>query len=92
VSDNFLENYKQLSELSPAALAEIWQHYDRDGSGFVEAGPELESLLTDILRACGEEPTELKIRDFIEGVFEMFDIDADGKLGRAELETLLRTE
>jgi hypothetical protein len=92
VSENFLEKYKQLSELSPAAFAEIWQNYDRDGSGFIEAGPELERLLTDMLEACGEELTELKIRDFIEGVLEMFDVNADGKLSRVELETLLRSE
>jgi hypothetical protein len=92
VSDSFLDQYKQLSELGPAEFAKIWQHYDRDGSGYIEAGPELDSLLTDMLRAGGEEVTELKIRDFIAGVLEMFDLNADGKLSRAELEQLLETE
>lgn len=89
MSDSFLQNYTQLSKLGPAQLAEIWEHYDRDGSGFIEVGPELESLLTDVLRAGGEQVTELKLRDFIDGVLELFDINADGKLSRAELAQLL---
>jgi Ca2+-binding EF-hand superfamily protein len=92
VSDSFLDQYKQLSKLGPAELAKIWQHYDRDGSGFIEAGPELESLLTDMLRAGGEEVTDLKISDFIAGVLEMFDLNEDRKLSRAELEQLLEAD
>ena len=92
MSDSFLEKYTQLSKLGPAELAQIWQHYDRDDSGFIEAGPELESFLTDMLRASGEQVTELKLRDFIDGVLEMFDINADGKLSRVEVEQLLAAE
>jgi Ca2+-binding EF-hand superfamily protein len=92
VSDSFLDQYKQMSKLGPAEFAAIWQHYDRDGSGFIEAGPELESLLTDMLRAGGEQVTELKVKDFIAGVLEMFDINADGRLCRAELEQVLAAE
>jgi Ca2+-binding EF-hand superfamily protein len=89
VSDSFLEKYKQLGKLGPAELAEIWRHYDRDNSGYIDAGPELERFLTDMLRASGEQVTELKVRDFIDGVLELFDINADGKLSRAEVEQLL---
>jgi len=92
VSDSFLDQYKQMSALGSAEFAKIWQHYDRDGSGYIEAGPELESLLTDVLRAGGEEVTELKISDFIAGVLEMFDVNADGKLSRDELARLLEVE
>jgi Ca2+-binding EF-hand superfamily protein len=92
VSDSFLDKYKQLSKLGSAELAQIWQHYDRDNSGFIEAGPELESFLTDMLRAGGKQATELELRDFIDGVLEMFDINADGKLSRAEVEQLLASE
>lgn len=92
VSDSFLEKYSGLSKLGPAELAEIWQHYDRDNSGYIEVGPELESLLSDVLRASGEEVTELKLRDFIDGVLELFDVNADGKLERSELEQLLTSE
>lgn len=92
VSDSFLDKYTQLSKLGPAEIAEIWRHYDRDGSGYIEAGPELDGFLTDMLRASGEAVTELRLRDFIAGVLEMFDINADGKLERSELEQLLATE
>lgn len=92
VSDSFLEKYSGLSKLGPAEIAEIWQHYDRDSSGYIEAGPELERFLTDVLRASGEEVTELKLRDFIDGALELFDINADGKLERSELEQLLTSE
>jgi len=92
VSDSFLDKYTQLSKLGPAELAEIWQHYDRDNSGYIEAGPELESFLTDMLQASGEDVTDLKLLDFITGVLEMFDINADGKLSRVELQQLLEAE
>jgi Ca2+-binding EF-hand superfamily protein len=92
VSDSFLEKYTQLSKLGPDELAEIWNHYDRDGSGYIEAGPELERFLTDMLRASGEPLTELKVRDFIAGVLELFDVNTDGKLSRAELQQLLEAE
>ncbi|HLT36690.1 MAG TPA: EF-hand domain-containing protein [Enhygromyxa sp.] len=92
MSDSFLSKYQELSKLGSAELAEIWQHYDRDGSGYIEAGPELERFLTDMLQAGGEQPTELKIRDFIDGILELFDVNADGKLSRAELEQLLADE
>lgn len=92
MSDSFLDKYKQRSKLGPDEFAEIWQHYDRDGSGFIEAGPELEQLLTDMLRAGGLQATELEVEDFIEGVLEMFDVNADGKLSRTELEQLLADE
>lgn len=92
MNDSFLAQYSELHELGAAEFAEIWQHYDRDGSGFIEAGPELERLLTDMLRATGEKPSELKLRDFIDGVLELFDVNADGKLSRAELEQLLEAE
>lgn len=92
VSDSFLDKYSGLSQLGPAELAQIWQHYDRDNSGYIEAGPELERFLTDMLRASGEQVTELKLRDFITGVLELFDVNADGKLERSELEQLLTAE
>ncbi|MFO7564176.1 MAG: EF-hand domain-containing protein [Enhygromyxa sp.] len=92
MSDSFFEKFRELSELGPAELEQIWRHYDRDNSGYIEAGPELDGFLTDMLRAGGEEPTELKVKDFIAGVLELFDVNADGKLSRAEVEQLLANE
>lgn len=89
---NFLDKYNALRELGPAELAEIWNHYDRDQSGFIEAGPELDSFLSDMLRAGGEEVSELKLADFIEGILELFDVNSDGKLSKVELQGLLDSD
>jgi Ca2+-binding EF-hand superfamily protein len=88
---NFLDKYNELRAIGPSELVEIWHHYDRDASGFIEAGPELESFLTDMLRAGGEQVTELKVKEFIDGVLELFDINADGKLSLTEVEALLNS-
>ena len=91
---NFLDKYNALRELGPAELAEIRDHYDRDQSGFIEAGPELDSFLTDMLRAGGkgEEISELMLTDFIEGILDLFDVNADGKLSKVELQELLDSD
>lgn len=88
---NFFDRYKGLRTLGLAELHEIWKHYDRDNSGYIEAGPELERFLIDILRVSNEdgEVTELEKKDFIEGVLDLFDIDGDGRLDFAEVERLL---
>jgi Ca2+-binding EF-hand superfamily protein len=86
---NFLDKYSELRSLGLPELLEIWNHYDRDGSGFLEVGPELDRFLTDMIKAGGEQVTELKVSEFIAGVLELFDLDADGKLNFAEVEELL---
>lgn len=86
---NLLNRYAGLRTLGLTELHEIWKHYDRDGSGYIEAGPELRAFLADMLRASDEEVTELKIEDFTTGVLELFDVDDDGRLDFSELEKLL---
>jgi Ca2+-binding EF-hand superfamily protein len=89
---NLLSRYAGLRTLGLAELHEIWKHYDRDGSGYIEAGPELRAFLADMLKASGEEVSELKLEDFTTGVLELFDVDTDGRLDFAELEKLLNDE
>ena len=88
-STNFLDKYSGLRSLGLDQLNAIWTHYDTDNSGYIEVGPELDRFLTDMLQAGGMEATELEIREFIEGVLEMFDVDKDKRLDFAEVEELL---
>lgn len=89
---NFLDKYNELRSVGLAELVEIWNHYDRDNSGYIEVGPELDSFLRDLLRAGGEQVSDRKLAEFHAGVLELFDIDSDGKLDFAELEELLNTK
>ena len=96
---NFLEKYRGLRSLGLPDLLEIWNHYDRDESGYIEAGPELERFLTDMLRAAkaqdgngSDEIGELELRDFITGILELYDIDSDGRLDLGEIEQLLNED
>ena len=86
---NLIEKFSGLRSLSVAELNEIWAHYDSDGSGYIELGPELDQFIGDLLRASGMETSADDVKEFIEGVLEMFDSDADGKLDFAEMEELL---
>lgn len=84
-----MEKYSELRSLGVKELNEIWKHYDADGSGYLERGPELDRFLGDLFRAGGMEATPEEVQEFIEGVLEMFDVDTDGRLDFAELEELL---
>jgi len=86
---NFLAKYSGLRSLGLEQLNEIWGHYDTDGSGYIEVGPELDRFLTDLMKAGGMSATEREVEEFIEGVLEMFDLDQDGRLDFAEVEELL---
>ncbi|EDM78874.1 hypothetical protein PPSIR1_03358 [Plesiocystis pacifica SIR-1] len=88
-NSNFLERYAGLQKLSREDLDAVWKHYDADGSGFIEVGPELERFLGDLLSAGGMEASEREVAEFIEGVLEMFDLDANAKLDFKEVEELL---
>ena len=86
---NFLARYKDQLELDAQQLREIWKHYDVDDSGFIERG-ELEGLARDMLEVGGAgEVTDLMVQDLVTGILDFLDENADGKLGRAELEELL---
>ena len=86
---NFLARYKNQLELDPQELREIWRHYDVDNSGFIERG-ELAGLARDMLEVGVKgEVTELMVQDLVTGILDFVDENADGKLGRVELEVLL---
>ena len=86
---NLLEKYSGVRSIGLEELNRIWAHYDSDKSGYIEVGAELDRFLGDLLQAGGLEGTELELKDFRDGVLEMFDVDADGKLDFAEVEKLL---
>ena len=86
---NLLEKYSALRSLGLAELTEVWNHYDSDGSGYIEVGAELDRFLGDLLESTGIEATPEDVREFVDTVLETFDVDANGKLDFAELEELL---
>jgi Ca2+-binding EF-hand superfamily protein len=89
---NFLEKYNDLLQLDRAELEQIWNHYDRDRSGFIEAGGELEAFVRDMLEVSGESITELVVADVVSGILDLVDVNADGKLSFTELDALLKQD
>ena len=88
---NFLEKYDDLLQLEPAQLQQLWNHYDRDGSGFIESG-ELKAFVRDMLEVSGERTTDFIVDEVSEGILDMVDANADGKLSLVELAELLKPE
>ena len=86
---NLLEKYSGLRSLGLAELTAVWNHYDSDGSGYIETGPELERFLGDLLKSTGMEATPDDVSEFVDTVLETFDVNSDGRLDFAELEELL---
>ena len=89
---NFLEKYDDLLQLDPAQLKQIWDHYDTDGSGFIEVGGELEAFVRDMLEVSGETITDLTVADVVSGILDLVDVNSDGKLSLTELAELLKQD
>lgn len=87
--ENFFTKFQGKKALSREDFDSVFEHYDTDNSGEIDAS-ELLVLLRDIMKRMNLEPDshkELeKMRDVVLGVS---DKNNDGKLSRAELALLL---
>ncbi|XP_005944853.1 secretagogin-like isoform X1 [Simochromis diagramma] len=83
-----------LDRLDAAGFLQIWQHFDINDDGYIEAS-ELEAFFKHTLHKLGmkkEAITEDKIRRLKEKFMPACDIGADGRLQIQELATLMLPE
>jgi len=87
VEANFLARFNGREPLTQAQLAEIFAHYDSDGSGTIH-GEELTALMRDLLRRFDREPSKAEVDLYTAQIMGFIDADANAGLDLAELARL----
>lgn len=73
-----------MSEPSKQQLEEIFDAYDKDGSGKIDVA-ELKSAIKEYYdKVVGTEPTEKDMKDAVEGILQLSDSSGDGKIDKKE--------
>jgi len=91
MEENFLLLFRFDNPLeSSVEFMKIWNEYDCDGSGFLEAD-ELKSFLRDLLKDArkSQDVTEDQLIQYTDTMLEIFDANKDGKLQLSEMARLL---
>ncbi|XP_023319523.1 calbindin-32 [Eurytemora carolleeae] len=91
MEENFLLLFRFDNPLdSSVEFMKIWNEYDSDGSGFLEAN-ELKNFLRDLLRTThrGQGVHEDQLIMYTDVMLQMFDSNKDGKLQLSEMSQLL---
>jgi Ca2+-binding EF-hand superfamily protein len=99
---NFLSQFrdektKKLRNFTATQFAEVWNHYDSDGNGYIE-GKELDSFLREFISSvvCKGTGPEVISEAALEGMkkdfMAAFDENEDNKIDIAELAHILPTD
>ncbi|XP_019629593.1 calretinin-like isoform X4 [Branchiostoma floridae] len=90
--DGFLAKYT--GDLTSAQFMEVWDHFDKDGNGFIE-GKELDDFFRELARQKGgkdEQPSDQEISDMREAIMLKFDDNKDGRISMNEMSSILPME
>ncbi|XP_035679437.1 secretagogin-like [Branchiostoma floridae] len=86
---SFLDKYPVFFKMSSHQFAEIWQHFDADGSGHIE-GNELDNLFKELLQKLGSTDISPEEVNFTREAFlSTYDVTGDGKIDVYELATII---
>jgi len=99
---NFLQkfrdiNTRQLKNFSAHQFLEVWNHYDKDGSGYIE-GEELDNFLKEFILSVlpseigSEAISDAALQDLKEEFMLAYDENEDNRIEIAELAQMLPTE
>ncbi|XP_078607077.1 calretinin-like isoform X4 [Branchiostoma floridae x Branchiostoma japonicum] len=88
--DGFLAKYT--GDLTSAQFMEVWDHFDKDGNGFIE-GKELDDFFRELARQKGgKQPSDQEISDMREAIMLKFDDNKDGRISMNEMSSILPME
>ncbi|XP_071758260.1 calbindin [Centroberyx gerrardi] len=82
-------SFLQGVEISATQFLHIFQHYDKDGNGFIE-GKELQSFIRELQQA--RRQAGLELTDQMKAFLQECEKNADRKIGIVELVQILPTE
>lgn len=91
MEENFLLLFRFDNPLeSSVEFMKLWNQYDNDNSGFIEAD-ELKNFLRDLLREAkkSQEVSEDELIQYTDTMLQVFDSNKDGKLQLSEMAKLL---
>jgi len=91
MEENFLLLFRFDNQLeSSVEFMKLWNQYDTDNSGYIEAD-ELKNFLRDLLREAkkSHEVTEDELIQYTDTMLQVFDSNKDGKLQLSEMAKLL---
>ncbi|XP_063678784.1 calbindin-like [Bolinopsis microptera] len=83
--------FKDKSRLSASDFKNIWQHYDRDMNGYIEA-EELEAFLRDLFVAQGQYMCKQELETLRVSIIECYDENRDGRIEVLEMTKFLPVE
>ncbi|XP_066288536.1 calretinin-like isoform X2 [Branchiostoma lanceolatum] len=88
--DGFLAKYT--GDLTSSQFMEVWDHFDKDGNGFIE-GTELDDFFRELARQKGgKQPSDQEISDMREAIMLKFDDNKDGRISMNEMSSILPME
>lgn len=83
-ANNFLAQFQQGQPVNSIELLRIWQHYDRNRSGYLEVD-NLADLVRDLLERQNCTPTQTQVAEYVQVLLEICDMDKDGRFNLSEL-------
>ncbi|XP_076449191.1 calbindin-32-like [Babylonia areolata] len=101
-AENFLRQFRdldtrELKQVTAGQFIDVWNHYDRDGNGFIE-GKELDQFLYELVTSVNtvdvgpEVVNSAALDDAKELILNAFDENRDGKIDITELAEILPME
>lgn len=86
---NFMAQFNK-NNIGQEDFSQIFQHYDQDNSGKVE-GDEIDGLIHDLIRLDeGDDDLTMDIIvNMKEALFDLYDMEKDGKFDKSELKEVL---
>ncbi|NP_001161653.1 secretagogin-like protein [Saccoglossus kowalevskii] len=91
--ENFLSKYPKTGVLTADKFAEIWEHYDSNESGYIDADG-LDKFFTDLLQSMtGDKNISADtVQDMKDCFMSAYDDAGDGRIAITELSNILPTD
>ncbi|CAH1269308.1 CALB2 [Branchiostoma lanceolatum] len=88
--DGFLAKYT--GDLTSSQFMEVWDHFDKDGNGFIEGTELMISFASWPRQKGGKQPSDQEISDMREAIMLKFDDNKDGRISMNEMSSILPME